>query len=91
MPLKLSLTRQALKELEKLPKKHFLQIDRKIAELRITPFPQDTKKLKGYVDFYRVDSGEYRIIYRVDNALEILYVAAIGKRNDSEVYRQFNQ
>jgi mRNA interferase RelE/StbE len=33
----------------------------------------------------RTDSGEYRIIYRVEE--DELHVALIGKRNDDEVYR----
>ncbi|MDO9509226.1 MAG: hypothetical protein Q7I97_07830 [Thermovirgaceae bacterium] len=36
--------------------------------------------------FFRVDSGEYRIVYRFDD--EVLYVSVIGKRNDGDVYKK---
>jgi mRNA interferase RelE/StbE len=40
--------------------------------------------LQGY-SFLRVDIGEYRVVYRVEN--DCLMVACVGKRNDDEVYR----
>ncbi len=45
--------------------------------------PNDYRQLKGF-PYYRVDSGEYRIVYRFD--AENVYVILIGKRNDDEVY-----
>ena len=52
--------------------------------------PSDSKALKGSSEgFRRADTGEYRIIYRIDD--ECLYVAVIGKRNDDEVYRRFDR
>jgi mRNA-degrading endonuclease RelE of RelBE toxin-antitoxin system len=36
-------------------------------------------------DSYRVDQGEYRILYTVDN--DKIRVFKIGKRNDDEVYQ----
>ncbi|WP_236861757.1 type II toxin-antitoxin system RelE family toxin [Candidatus Magnetominusculus xianensis] len=44
----------------------------------------DSNKLKGY-DYSRVDAGEYRIIYKVEN--NCVYVQLIGKRNDGEIYK----
>ena len=35
---------------------------------------------------FRADAGEFRIVYRFDK--ETLFVDAIGKRNDGEVYRR---
>ena len=86
--LNLNLGKPAKRYLEKLPPKHFRQIDRKIEELRRQPFPQDSKLLSG-CDLYRVDSGEYRIVYKVIG--EILYVPLIGKRNDDEVYKRLRR
>ncbi|MBV9387586.1 MAG: hypothetical protein JOZ78_14295 [Chroococcidiopsidaceae cyanobacterium CP_BM_ER_R8_30] len=34
--------------------------------LNIEPLPSGSKELKGYPGFYRVDSDEYRIVYRFD-------------------------
>ena len=47
--------------------------------------PQDCKKLEGYEGSYRVDRGEFRILYTIDEGeVEIFRV---GKRNDDEVYQ----
>lgn len=89
--LRLSLSQQALKFLKKAPVKHGQQIDRALRSLKEQPMPHDAKRLKGTSNYFRVDIGEYRIIYRIDTASELLIVAVIGKRNDAEVYKQFKR
>jgi mRNA-degrading endonuclease RelE of RelBE toxin-antitoxin system len=49
------------------------------------PLPPDSIEMKGY-PFRRTDTGEYRIVYRVES--DCLKVSFIGKRNDDEIYRQ---
>lgn len=57
----------------------------KILQLAENPRPQDYKELKGYEGVYRVDQGEYRILYTISpDAVEVFRV---GKRNDDEVYQ----
>jgi mRNA interferase RelE/StbE len=46
-------------------------------------------ELKGYEGGYRVDQGEYRILYTIDDENQLVDVFRIGKRNDGEVYRNF--
>ncbi|NDE90158.1 MAG: type II toxin-antitoxin system RelE/ParE family toxin [Alphaproteobacteria bacterium] len=83
--LALNLSKDAIKFLAKLPQKHARQVVEKIQNLRLHPFPQDSKTLKGYL-YYRADSGENRIIYEViKTSLDILI---IGKRNDDAVYKK---
>ena len=65
------------------------QVSRKVWDLKINTFPNDSKKMEGSKEFYRVDIGEYRIIYKVN--LLVIDVALIGKRNDDEVYRKFKR
>ncbi|MDQ8039590.1 MAG: type II toxin-antitoxin system RelE/ParE family toxin [Rickettsiella sp.] len=89
--LRISLSRSALKFLEQLSIKHGRQIAMTIESLRESPFPQDSKKLKGVSDYYRVDIGEYRVVYRIDSEKNILIIAFIGKRNDNEVYKKFKR
>ena len=84
----LDLGSRARRFVNKLPPKQFEQVDRKITTLRETPFPQDAKRLKG-MDWYRVDIGEYRIIYSVRG--NVLDVPLIGKRNDDEVYKKLKR
>ena len=51
------------------------------------PEPHDSRLLKGSRSGNRrVDVGEYRVVYRVEDERVLILVA--GKRNDDEVYRQ---
>jgi mRNA interferase RelE/StbE len=84
--LKINSSRRAEKFLRSLPKKQAKQIARKISELRFNPTPQDVKKVLNS-HFLRADSGEYRIIYTVNNTDKTLEIFLIGKRNDDEIYR----
>lgn len=86
--LELDLEKRAQRFLEKLPKKHAAQIARKLLLLLEDPYPSDSKLLHG-VSLHRVDSGEYRVIYRVER--KTLKVYLIGKRNDGEVYRKLDR
>ncbi|MCD6273542.1 MAG: type II toxin-antitoxin system RelE/ParE family toxin [Deltaproteobacteria bacterium] len=85
--LKLDITHDALKFLKKISPKQFRQIVNKMFDLLKNPKPQDVKPLIGYPHYWRVDVGEYRIIYRI--LKDTVKIAVIGKRNDDEVYRQF--
>lgn len=67
------------------------QIAKKVLALNIDPRPADSEHLKGYPDFYRVDSGEYRIIYRFIPEEDLVEILLVGKRNDDEVYEQFKR
>ncbi len=58
----------------------------KILSLRRTPFPNDSKKLENFsyqvLDGYRVDHGEYRIVYAVDETRKTVKVGLILNRNE---------
>jgi len=77
--------------LKKLPPKIAAQIAKKVLALNIDPLPADSKTLKGYSGYYRVDSGEYRIIYCFKPDEDLVEVILVGKRNDDEVYKQLNR
>lgn len=79
------LTKAAEKELYGLQLKQFRQIVRKIFSLQADPRPQDCKELKGNPGIYRVDQGEYRILYTIEE--DAIEVFRVGKRNDDEVYK----
>lgn len=87
--LKIEITKSAGKFIKNLPPKQFRQVVGTILALRENPTPTDSKQLKGYPDYQRVDIGEYRIVYRFDK--DAVYIAIVGKRNDDEVYRRFKQ
>jgi mRNA interferase RelE/StbE len=85
--IKINLSKKAEKFLKNVQKKHGKQIVRKIFELKDNPKPQDVKKLLNS-SFLRVDSGEYRIIYTINEIEKTIEILLIGKRNDGEVYRE---
>jgi mRNA interferase RelE/StbE len=67
------------------------QIAKKVLALNIDPLPPDSKELIGYSGYHRVDSGEYRIVYRFNPDDDLVEVILVGKRNDDEVYKQLKR
>ena len=84
----IKLHKQATKSISVLPPKQQRQIATALILLQRNTLTQDSKKLQGY-DYYRVDCGEYRIIYNFDEATISVYI--IGKRNDGNVYRKLQR
>jgi mRNA interferase RelE/StbE len=67
------------------------QISKKVLSLNLDPFPADSKKLKGYDKYYRVDSGEYRIVYSYNSTADLIEIILVGKRNDDEIYKKLER
>jgi mRNA interferase RelE/StbE len=84
----IKLHKQATKFILTLPPKQQRQIASALISLQQNIQPQDAKKLHGY-EYYRIDSGEYRIIYDWDDSAVRVYI--IGKRNDGDVYRKLQR
>jgi mRNA interferase RelE/StbE len=90
--LKLDLSRDAGDFIAELPGKQFKQVVSAMLSLLKNPQPQDvpsTRPLTGMEGYYRVDSGEYRIVFHV--AGDLLRVPLIGKRNDDAAYRHLGR
>jgi len=69
-----------VKSLKRLPKQDLVKIKNKIDGIsRDLPNP-NTTKLKGNNPFHRVRSGNYRIIYEVNNDKLVVLVVKIGHR-----------
>ena len=68
-----------------LDAKRFRQVVSKLLALLENPAQADARPLRGHDDLWRVDVGEYRIVYRYDD--EHVWIDVVGKRNDDEVYR----
>jgi mRNA interferase RelE/StbE len=86
---KLEFSDVALSKLEALGQadgKKLRQILLKALSLRRSPFPQDSKKLENFsyrgLSGYRVDQGEYRIIYAVDEGKKTVIIGPILNRNE---------
>jgi len=87
--LNIRFSKLAKKFVEKVPPKHRRQIVSKSISLKDDPLPSDSKHLKGFLGYFRVDIGEYRIIYTILEPK--ITIELIGKRNDDEVYRKFKR
>ena len=67
------------------------QIAKKVLALNVDPLPADSKELSGYRGYYRVNSGEYRIIYQFKADEDLVEVILVGKRNDDDVYKRLER
>lgn len=67
------------------------QIAKKVLALNVDPLPNDSKQLIGYPGYYRVDSGEYRIIYSFNPEEDLVEIILVGKRNNDEVYKKLER
>jgi mRNA interferase RelE/StbE len=67
------------------------QIAKKVLALNVDPLPADSEQLSGYQGYYRVDSGEYRIVYRFFPDEDLVEVILVGKRNDDDVYKRLKR
>jgi mRNA interferase RelE/StbE len=79
----LIIKKEALKELQSLPKRNVIAITNAIEQLATEPRPQGCKKLVNTKEnLWRVRVGDYRIIYLIDDIIRIVNVRKIGHRRD---------
>ncbi len=78
----LILDQRVIKRLKRLPKKHLNQILGRIEQLKVTPRPQDSIKLKGGLSGYRITEGEYRSLYTIDYPSKKVSVYLVINRNE---------
>ena len=79
---KLLLIPSAKKDLDSLPSQIFDKIKDKILSLSDNPRPSGCLKLTGE-EGYRLKSGDYRILYRVDDKEKSVYIYKIKHRRES--------
>ena len=72
----------ALKALQEIPTKDRERIRSKIDGLAENPRPPGVKRLKGDEGYYRIRSGDYRILYLIVEAKLLVLVVKIGNRRD---------
>jgi mRNA interferase RelE/StbE len=83
MIYKIAIRKQALKELEHFPARVNNTISKDIDALATNPRPKGCKKLKGeFENLWRIRSGDYRIIYSIDDEIKIIDVRKIGHRKN---------
>lgn len=78
--------RSAEKELEKLPKPAILKISKAIDSLAENPRQNGAKKLEGQKEsLWRLRTGDFLIIYSIEDVVKIIEIRKIGHRKD--IYR----
>lgn len=82
MDYKIQIIPSAQKDLNNLEKKFFEQIKEKINSLKSNPRPPNCIKLTSE-EGYRVRSGNYRILYRIDDKNKTIYVYRVKDRKES--------
>ena len=85
MRWRLRIDPRAERELASLPDDVRRRIARRIDALQIEPRPRGCQKLVGRDGVYRLRAGDYRILYRIADAVLVVMVIRIGHRRD--IYR----
>jgi mRNA interferase RelE/StbE len=83
---KIEIARIAAKAFDDLPQHTQRLIQKKIDALALEPRPIGVEKLAGEEALYRIRSGDYRIIYQIQDKILYVLVVKIGHRR--EVYRK---
>lgn len=86
MTYKIIIDDEALKEFATLPKKVQRQIAGKIDALAHNPRPTGYGQLEGRPDLFKIRSGDYRIIYKVEDDRVLVLIVRIRHRKD--VYKR---
>lgn len=86
MAYSVEFTRAAAKGFKSLPVKEQERIYKIVDHLADAPRPSQARSLKGYEDLLRIRSGNYRLIYRIEDDIVAILVIAVGHRKD--VYRK---
>lgn len=81
MSFEVKVEKSASKRFARIHPKHAAQIAKRLKELQELPRPHDSIKLKGTSD-YRLDVGEYRILYAIDYDAQIVTVFRIMQRGE---------
>ncbi len=71
----------ALRQLRKLPPEARRRVQAAIELLAETPRPPGAKKLVGRVE-WRVRTGDYRVMYRIEDGRLTVVVVAAGHRRE---------
>jgi mRNA interferase RelE/StbE len=77
--------RRSLRQLDPPVRKAVAQV---IDGLAADPRPPGFRSLTGHRPYLRVRSGDYRVIYAVDDHVRVVTIAAVGHRR--EIYRSFD-
>ena len=79
---KITIKKSAQKELEQISPPYHQKIINAIDALAEDPRPEGVKKLKGEEGAYRIRVADYRVIYTLEDIIQIIEVQRIRHRKD---------
>jgi mRNA interferase RelE/StbE len=83
---RVEVARRAVKSLARLPTQEQQRVRAAVDLLSENPRPPGCVPLEGEPNVYRVRVGDYRIVYKMLDAVLLVHVVAIGHRRD--IYRR---
>jgi mRNA interferase RelE/StbE len=88
MAYRIELTKSAVKELERLPVKTHDKVIEHLVQLEQNPRLFGSEKLTG-IDAYKLRVGNYRVVYEIDDATEVVRVVTVDDRK--QVYKRLRR
>lgn len=82
---RIEFSRAAARQFAALPRKEQERLRARIDRLAENPRPAGVRKLAGEEGLYRLRSGDYRVIYTVQDEVLLVLVLKVGHRR--EAYR----
>ena len=86
MPYRVEYSGEALRNLRQLPGHYRQRAKHLIEALSENPRPHQAKELRDNPNGYRLWLDKWRIIYRVNDELHIIFVAAVRRKKGPETY-----
>ena len=85
MAYRLEIMPAAERDLRTLPAAILARLDARMRALANNPRPRGAERIRGTRGGLRLRVGDYRILYRVDDAQQVVTIGRVGHRRD--VYR----
>ncbi len=70
------------KDIKRFPKRDLVKIKKRIEELSLNLPDLSSTKMQGNNTFHKIRSGDYRIVYQIDDDKLIILIIKIGHRKD---------
>ena len=86
MAYEVELEPQVANELRDSQRGDLRRVVDRIRQLADDPRPQGCEKLAGMTNAWRIRSGNYRVVYTVDDRAQVVTITRVGHRRD--VYRR---
>jgi mRNA interferase RelE/StbE len=85
MSYRVEIAPRAAKQIRSLPRSVQDRIFSSLTQLETNPRPPGCRQLAGDSGFYRIRTGDYRIIYTIEDDVLLVLIVKIGHRRD--IYR----